>query len=70
MLGKIYPSDEVEQRFENLLETIESKKADDPSYKVEHPLKLSEPFPSPEVEARIAREIQERIVKQKEKMES
>lgn len=70
MLGKIYPSDEVEQRFENLLEIIESKKADDPSYTVKHPLKPSEPFPSPEVEARIAKEIQERIVKQKEKMES
>lgn len=38
MLGKIFPSDEVDQRFENLLETIETKKAEDPTFTIKHPL--------------------------------
>ena len=40
-----------------MLETIETKKAEDPDFKIKHPLELSEPFPSPEAEARIAGEI-------------
>ena len=65
MLGKIFPGDEVDQRFDNMLETIENKKAEDPTFTVKHPLELSEPFPSPEAEAKIASEIQERIEKEK-----
>ena len=51
MLAKIFPIDEVEKRFQGMLEEIDKKKAEDPNFEVKHPLQLTVPFPTPEAEA-------------------
>ena len=60
MLGKIVAQDEVEQRFEDMMDAIEDKKAEDPTYEVKHPLQLTVAFPTPEGIAQVAAEIQEK----------
>lgn len=51
MMGKIFPIDEVDKRFLEMLEAIEEKKKENPNFEVKHPLQLTVPFPTPEAEA-------------------
>jgi len=65
MLGKIFPIDEIDQRFEDMTEAILDKKEEDPTYTVKHPLQLTVPFPTPEAEAKVAAEIQDKLEKER-----
>ena len=69
MLAKIFALDEVERKFEGMLEAIEKKKKEDPTWTVKHPLNLTIPFPTPEAEAKVAAEIAEKEEKERKRRE-
>jgi hypothetical protein len=52
-----------------MLDAIEAKKAEDPTFTIKHPLELTVPFPSPEAEAKISADIQEKKEKERLKRE-
>ena len=66
LFKKIFPMDEVESRFQGMLDAIKEQKEKDPNFEVKHPLELTLPFPTPEKEQELAQMTADRIKKESE----
>ena len=66
LFKKIFPIDEVESRFQGMLDAIKEQKEKDSNFEVKHPLELTLPFPTPEKEQELAQMTADRIKKESE----